>query len=179
MARYDTLTLLSLAKPTLIPFNSDQKSAINGAITVAEHQYYLRNTRNLTSAPSSLSIRQSRGDGPFRRLLLPSAEVDCRHWLKKRPESVIAVVSHSGFLRLAVTFAQYPNADYRVFDFADDDSDRLIERETTKESGGGMGEGRFKFAPQTSSPWRKQLERSRLERSPKGIRLAFDGSTDR
>ena len=31
------------------------------------------------------------------------------------------------------------NADYRVFDFADDGSDELVEWKMTEEKGGGMG----------------------------------------
>ncbi|MCJ1482325.1 hypothetical protein MMC06_002489 [Schaereria dolodes] len=65
--------------------------------------------------------------------------LDCRHWLKSRPEKVIAVVSHSGFLRVGVSHTNYSNADYRVFEFADDGSDNLIEWMMTEERGGGMG----------------------------------------
>lgn len=64
---------------------------------------------------------------------------NCRQWLKSRPEKVIAVVSHSGFLRLGISHTKYANADYRVFDFADDASDELVEWESTKHRGGGMG----------------------------------------
>lgn len=59
---------------------------------------------------------------------------------------MIAVVSHSGFLRLGISHAQYANADYRVFDFAPVKplSARtveysLIEWEETRRCGGGMG----------------------------------------
>ncbi|RYP20166.1 hypothetical protein DL765_002925 [Monosporascus sp. GIB2] len=69
-----------------------------------------------------------------------------------RPEKVIVVVSHSGFLRLAVTGCYYFNADYRVFDFgprqgtASDHSGGgggeaygLVQHPSTKEKGGGLG----------------------------------------
>ncbi|KAI0390441.1 phosphoglycerate mutase-like protein [Xylariaceae sp. FL0594] len=60
-----------------------------------------------------------------------------------RPEKVIVVVSHSGFLRVGLTGCWFTNADYRVFDFADDDdgdgSYRLVQRACTEENGGGLG----------------------------------------
>ncbi|KAI9704221.1 MAG: hypothetical protein M1836_007082 [Candelina mexicana] len=56
-----------------------------------------------------------------------------------RPEKIIIVTSHSGFLRLGVSHAQYANADYRVFDFVSGDGEDLVERELTEQRGGGMG----------------------------------------
>lgn len=55
----------------------------------------------------------------------------------------MAVVSHSGFLRCAISHCQYANADYRVFDFADVKGGReleLVEWGQTAENGGGLGE---------------------------------------
>lgn len=43
----------------------------------------------------------------------------CLKELHGRPEKAIAVVSHAGFLRTAVTNRRFENADYRVFQFAD------------------------------------------------------------
>ncbi|KAF7960608.1 hypothetical protein EAE96_000284 [Botrytis aclada] len=65
-----------------------------------------------------------------------------RKWLQQRPEKVIAVVSHAAFLRTCVSYRQYENADYRIFDFADDDRQEnaeLMEREVTESKGGGLG----------------------------------------
>ena len=64
--------------------------------------------------------------------------------LSDRPESVIAVVSHSGFLRTAVSQRHFANADYRIFEFevtegGDSGLNRLREIERTEENGGGMG----------------------------------------
>ncbi|KAH7030777.1 histidine phosphatase superfamily [Microdochium trichocladiopsis] len=65
--------------------------------------------------------------------------------LYNRPEKVIIVVSHSGFMRLAVTGCWFFNADYRIFEFAPmdhvsvDTSFRLQQASITKESGGGLG----------------------------------------
>ena len=62
--------------------------------------------------------------------------------LYARPERLIFVVSHSGFLRAGVTGRWYFNADYRIFKFKDevDDNGRqqLLQDETT-EGAGGMG----------------------------------------
>ncbi|KAG9502287.1 hypothetical protein J7337_005114 [Fusarium musae] len=54
--------------------------------------------------------------------------------LKKRPEKLIFVVSHAGFLRLGVAGYWFFNSDYRVFDFEDKG---IKQREETK--AGGMG----------------------------------------
>lgn len=58
----------------------------------------------------------------------------------------IVVVSHSGFLRAGVTGSWFFNADYRVFDFAHPDVPaaapqpvRLVQWESTREGGGGLG----------------------------------------
>lgn len=88
--------------------------------------------------------------------------------LRARPEKVIVVVSHSGFLRVAVTGCFYFNADYRVFDFAgsqekppraeqpalaagaggvdgkgeagkDPQIIEIVQHQLTKEKGGGLG----------------------------------------
>ncbi|KAI1098772.1 phosphoglycerate mutase-like protein [Jackrogersella minutella] len=63
--------------------------------------------------------------------------------LYERPEKVILVVSHSAFLRLAVSGYWYFNADYRIFDFAPmngpADQYRLEQHESTREKGGGLG----------------------------------------
>lgn len=59
--------------------------------------------------------------------------------LYRRPEKVIAVVSHAGFLRTGITSGKrFANADYRVFTFAKD-GDGIFEDEGTQKAGGGMG----------------------------------------
>jgi len=53
-----------------------------------------------------------------------------------------AVVSHSGFLRVGVSYRMYDNADYRIFDFGEGDEEvggKLIEWEETESRGGGLG----------------------------------------
>ncbi|KAH8594508.1 histidine phosphatase superfamily [Bisporella sp. PMI_857] len=81
--------------------------------------------------------------------------IACRKWLRKQ-EGVVAVVSHSGFLRVGVSYKKYENADYRIFSFAPDDVDaelggRLVEWELTEKNGGGLGKsphGTFLMKPQ-------------------------------
>lgn len=69
--------------------------------------------------------------------------------LYSRPEKVIAVVTHSGFLRTAVCNRMFFNADYRVFTFDEEAMAKaekegqkkfiLKESEETEKKGGGMG----------------------------------------
>ena len=77
-----------------------------------------------------------------RNAVLGRAQIALRK-LYDRPEKLIIVVSHSAFMRLAVSGAQYANADYRIFDFnkhkSKGDTFSLVEWESTRSSGGGMG----------------------------------------
>lgn len=68
----------------------------------------------------------------------------CLKDLYNRPEKVIAVVSHSGFLRTAVCNRMFFNADWRVFEFDEEETKKqgrfvLKEAEETEKKGGGMG----------------------------------------
>lgn len=62
--------------------------------------------------------------------------------LYHRPEKVIVVVSHSGFMRQAVTGDHYFNADFRVYDFEESQKEteplKLKQLDLTKGTG-GMG----------------------------------------
>lgn len=64
---------------------------------------------------------------------------DCRRWLRERTEKVIAVVSHSGFLRVGVSHVNYENGDYRIFEFLDCEGNKLVEWPLTRDNSGGMG----------------------------------------
>ncbi len=81
---------------------------------------------------------------------------DCRAWLRARPEKVIAVVSHSGFLRVGVSNCGFGNADYRIFDF--DEDGRLVEWSETQMSGGGLGRSMPGYFGVESSPWPKGMK---------------------
>jgi broad specificity phosphatase PhoE len=68
----------------------------------------------------------------------------CLEALYSRPEKVIAVVSHSGFLRTAICNRMFFNADYRIFDYDEAETKKqgrfvLKEWEETEKAGGGMG----------------------------------------
>jgi broad specificity phosphatase PhoE len=78
----------------------------------------------------------------------------CLKALYSRPEKVIAVVSHSGFLRTAICNRRFFNADWRVFEFDEEAMKKsesngegidgegsfiLKEWKETEEMGGGMG----------------------------------------
>ncbi|KAK9791724.1 putative Histidine phosphatase superfamily [Seiridium cardinale] len=63
--------------------------------------------------------------------------------LYDRPEKVIIVVSHSGFLRLCISGCWFFNSDYRIFDFEEhlqeDAPYKLKQSSETLENGGGLG----------------------------------------
>jgi hypothetical protein len=78
----------------------------------------------------------------FSRQGLLERGIAAKKWLRNRPEKVIAVVSHSGFLRVGISNKKYENADFRIFDFADGYDEiggKLIEWEMTDLKGGGLG----------------------------------------
>ncbi|KAI5272219.1 hypothetical protein E4T47_04460 [Aureobasidium subglaciale] len=83
------------------------------------------------------------GPFAFTRTATVTRGQSCLHDLYSRKEKVIAVVSHAGFLRCAISLCKYSNADYRVFDFKESDGKgdlELVEWEETERNGGGMGE---------------------------------------
>ena len=56
--------------------------------------------------------------------------------------TVRTVVSHSGFLRVGVSYRHYHNADFKIFDFAEGHEavgGKLVEWEMTEQKGGGLG----------------------------------------
>lgn len=78
----------------------------------------------------------------FSRRGLTRRGIEARRWLRTRPEKVVIVVSHSGFLRVGVSYRMYENADFRIFDFGeggDEVGGNLIEWELTESNGGGLG----------------------------------------
>lgn len=65
----------------------------------------------------------------------------CLKALYERPEKVIAVVSHSAFLRTAISRRKFANADYRIFTFGRGEKCllELFEDGSTERKGGGLG----------------------------------------
>ncbi len=99
----------------------------------------------------------------FSQAALVRRGIVAKRWLKARPEKVIAVVSHAGFLRTGICNRKFDNADFRVFDFEDgeeteSEGPRIAESELTAQNGGGMGrsldgyfgweENDFKYMPE-------------------------------
>ncbi|KAL2064959.1 hypothetical protein VTL71DRAFT_4099 [Oculimacula yallundae] len=65
-----------------------------------------------------------------------------RTFLRNRPQKVIAVVSHAGFLRTSLCSRRFENADYRIFNFGEEEEGlipKLVEWELTEKKGGGLG----------------------------------------
>ena len=112
------------------------------------------------------------GRWAFSQSAITQRGVDCRRWLKARPENTIAVVSHSGFLRVGVSHRHYANADFRVFDFGHGTGDELVEWKLTEESGGGMGKSRQGIASiePTDFPEKRQEHlQARVAQAPEEI----------
>jgi hypothetical protein len=91
-----------------------------------------------------------------------------RKWLRDRPEKVIAVVGHAGFLRIGLCPKKFGNADYRIFEFGDGKGEcELSEWESTEVQGGGRGmseKGKFgwelhdfKYMPVNKGKSREEL----------------------
>ncbi|RDW77145.1 hypothetical protein BP6252_05198 [Coleophoma cylindrospora] len=93
--------------------------------------------------PAKTGLYEFSRDGLTRR------GVECRKWLRGRPEKVIAVVSHAGFLRCGVSGRKYENADFRIFDFDEELGGELVEWELTESNGGGLGKSPKGFFPMT------------------------------
>ena len=71
----------------------------------------------------------------------------CLQWLRQRSEKVVAVISHSAFLRIGVTHDRFANADYRIYEFSGT-GDELIQSQETEKRAGGMGKSsREKHVP--------------------------------
>ncbi|KAL3423856.1 phosphoglycerate mutase [Phlyctema vagabunda] len=91
----------------------------------------------------------------FSRDGLMQRGIEAKRWLKQRPEKVVAVVSHAGFLRVGVSSKKFDNADYRIFNFAEgvDDDTTLVEWDSTDSNGGGMGRSPKGIFPMTPNDY--------------------------
>ena len=93
----------------------------------------------------------------FTRVANVARGAACLQSLCSRPEEVIAVVSHSGFLRTGISRRRYANADYRIFTFGRDAEGKLelLEDEETEKRKGAMGksqEGIFEIVRKDFPP---------------------------
>lgn len=84
--------------------------------------------------------------------------IAAKKWIKERPEKVIAVVSHSGFLRVGITDGKmFENADYRIFEFREDLE--LKEWELTETKGGGLGKSPKDLRPMHIGDYPERVEK--------------------
>ncbi|KAH7402152.1 phosphoglycerate mutase [Phaeosphaeria sp. MPI-PUGE-AT-0046c] len=129
--------------------NADKPCDTGSPISIMEEEFptydfssvdpsYPDKTTNLASNPYAFTEKAILARGQT-----------CLKALYDRPEKVIAVVTHSGFLRTAVCNRMFFNADWRVFTFDEEAMKKsestgkqrfiLQESEETEKNGGGMG----------------------------------------
>ena len=132
-AQHDQLTLYSLRSHIDIE-NSDKPCDTGTPISTISKEF-----PKLSFSTVFPEYPAKTGRWAFSDAAIIQRGKDCRQWLKNRAEKVIAIVSHSGFLRVGVSHINYENADYRVFNFANDGSDVLVEWQLTRDNNGGMG----------------------------------------
>lgn len=78
---------------------------------------------------------------------------------------MIAVVSHSGFLRVGITNGKmFQNADYRIFEFGD--NLELKEWEVTETKGGGLGKSEKEIRPMASGDYPERVETEVVNENP-------------
>jgi broad specificity phosphatase PhoE len=97
----------------------------------------------------------------FSKTGLTQRGIAARKWLRERPEKVIAVVSHSGFLRVGVSYRMYDNADFRIFDFGEGDEEiggKLVEWDLTEQQGGGLGKSLKGYFPMREGDYPAESE---------------------
>ncbi|KAJ4333653.1 hypothetical protein N0V95_009369 [Ascochyta clinopodiicola] len=96
----------------------------------------------------------------------------CLKDLYNRPEKVIAVVTHSGFLRTAVCNRMFFNADWRVFDYDEAETQKqgryvLKEWEATEKQGGGMARSEVGIFGIVDGDFPPEVEEAEAKRDPK------------
>lgn len=152
--------------------NADKPCDTGSPISVIESEFpqydfskvdpsYPDKTTNLSSNPYAFT----------RRAILARGQT-CLKNLYSRPEKVIAVVSHSGFLRTAVCNRMFFNADWRVFEFDDEETKKqgkfvLKENVETEQKGGGMGRSHMGFFGVKESDFPPEIEEQQAESEAK------------
>jgi hypothetical protein len=122
--------------------NSSKPCDTGSAISELEKQFPVFDFSSVDSVYPDKTSSAGRRYAHTRGAVLARAQ-SCLHDLYHRPERMVIIVSHSAFLRLAVSGTCFANADYRVFEVSKPngprDTYKLVEWERTKECGGGMG----------------------------------------
>lgn len=92
--------------------------------------------------------------------------IAAKKWISERPEKIIAVVSHSGFLRVGITAGkEFENADYRIFEFGD--NLELKEWDLTESKGGGLGKSKKEVRPMHPGDYPERVETEVVDELPK------------
>jgi hypothetical protein len=122
--------------------NSSKPCDTGTAISELEKQFPVFDFSSVDSVYPDKTSPAGRRYAHTRDAVLARAQ-SCLHDLYHRPERMIVIVSHSAFLRLAVSGTRFANADYRIFEVSKPnglhDTYKLVEWEQTRETGGGMG----------------------------------------
>ncbi|KAH8726203.1 histidine phosphatase superfamily [Phaeosphaeriaceae sp. PMI808] len=129
--------------------NADKPCDTGSQISVMEKEFPQYDFSTVDPSYTDKTTNLSTNPYAFTEKAIVARGQTCLETLYKRPEKVIAVVSHSGFLRTAVCNRMFFNADWRVFTFDEEamaiseaggeKKFILKESEETEKNGGGMG----------------------------------------
>ena len=98
------------------PENSDQPCDTGSQLDTLRTEFPLVDFSNVDPVfPDKVSPSASRYAHTRSAILVRGTR--CLEELSKRPEKLIFLISHSGFLRCGVTGWWFFNADYRIFEF--------------------------------------------------------------
>jgi broad specificity phosphatase PhoE len=156
----EIVSSFSMPLTASLPENADKPCDTGSPISVMEKEFpdydfssvdplYPDKTTNLRNNPYAFTGKA----------LLARGQT-CLKELYSRPEKVIAVVSHSGFMRVAVANRRFFNADWRVFEY---DEERMKESKDRGEGAGGQGTFFLKEWEETES------KGGAMGRSEKGV----------
>ncbi|KAH7069515.1 histidine phosphatase superfamily [Paraphoma chrysanthemicola] len=126
--------------------NADKPCDTGSEISTMEKEFPQYDFSNVDKSYPDKTTNLSTNPYAFTQKAILARGQTCLKELYSRPEKVIAVVSHSGFLRTAVCNRRFFNADWRVFTFDEEEMRKsadgrfvLKEDDQTEKKGGGMG----------------------------------------
>ncbi|KAH7356141.1 histidine phosphatase superfamily [Pyrenochaeta sp. MPI-SDFR-AT-0127] len=143
--------------------NADKPCDTGSPITVMESEFPQYDFTQVDPRYPDKTTNLSNNPYAFTRKAILARGQTCLKDLYSRPEKVIAVVSHSGFLRTAVCNRMFFNADWRVFEFDERETKAqgkfvLRESEETEKNGGGMGRSTAGFFGVRASDFPPDIE---------------------